>query len=203
MATSYVGPRPVLAGQNTNSMVNPYYTMTGKAKGTGTYSYYPLYNTSQLLRGGPDNAHVPGTGYRPGNVFMSQLLNGSTLYNGTTPLAGTFPDGTATYDGARFRPLEYKGITGAKALNGGHAKRSLYYGSYSNYIFDGVTSADAFTGMGHAKRSLYYGFYSNYIFDGVPSTQTISGSYGQANETTVYGREHPKQWKGVASAKAL
>ena len=35
MATFYVGPRPVLRGQNTNDMVNPYYTLTGKAKGKG------------------------------------------------------------------------------------------------------------------------------------------------------------------------
>ena len=203
MATFYVGPRPVLAGQNTNSMVNPYYTMTGKAKGTGTYSYYPLYSTSQILRGGPDNAHVPGTGYHAGNVFMSQLLNGSTLYAGTTPLAGTFANGTATYDGARFRPFEYKGLSSAKALSGGHAKRATDYSLYTNYTFDGVTSANAFANMGHAKRVTAYSLYNNYIFDGVPSTEVIKGSYGQANTTTEYGRVKPKEWKGVASSKAL
>lgn len=203
MATFYVGPRPVLAGQNTNSMVNPYYTMTGKAKGTGTYSYYPLYSTSQILRGGPDNAHVPGTGRHPGNVLLSQLLTGSTLYVGTTPLAGTFADGTATYDGARFRPFEYRGLSSAQALSGGHAKRTTAYSLYTNYIFDGVTSANAFTNMGHAKRVTDYSLYNNYIFDGVPSTEVIKGSYGQANETTEYGRVKPKEWKGVASSKAL
>jgi hypothetical protein len=177
--------------------------MTGKAKGKGTYSYYPLYNTSQLLRGGPDNAHVPGTGRHPGNVFMSQLLNGSTLYNGTTPLRGTFADGTATYDGARFRPFEYKGLSSAKALSGGHAKRATAYSLYTNYTFDGVTSANAFANMGHAKRTTAYSLYNNYIFDGVPSTEVIKGSYGQANTTTEYGRVKPKEWKGVASSKAL
>ena len=76
MATFYVGPRPVLRGVNTNDMVNPYTSMTGEAKGKGTYSYYPLYNTSHVLTGAPDNNHVPGTGYAPGDVFMSQIFRG-------------------------------------------------------------------------------------------------------------------------------
>ena len=32
MTTFYVGPRPVLRGQNSKDMVNPYVSMTGKAK---------------------------------------------------------------------------------------------------------------------------------------------------------------------------
>jgi hypothetical protein len=210
MATFYVGPRPVLRGQTTADMVNPYYSMTGKAKGKGTYSYYPLYNTSQLLNGGPDNAHTPGTGYRPGNVFLSQLFNGSTLYAGTTPLAGTFPDGSATYDGARFRPLEYKGLSGVRALEGGHAKRSLYYGSYSNLIFDGVTSAEAIPStFGHAARTdaqgapNSFGYFRPDEFHGVASTVVFTADYGQPNTTTIYGRANPKRWIGVPSAQAL
>lgn len=210
MATFYVGPRPVLRGQSTGDMVNPYYTMTGKAKGTGTYSYYPLYNSSQLLRGAPDNAHTPGTGYRPGNVLMSQLFTGSTLYAGTTPLAGTFADGTATYDGARFRPLEYKGIAGAKALDGGHAKRSLYYGFYSNFVFDGVVSAEVMpSGYGHAARTdaqgapNSFGLFRPDEFHGVDSAVIFTADYGQPNTTTIYGRANPKRWTGVPSAQAL
>ena len=210
MATFYVGPRPVLRGQNTNDMVNPYYTITGKAKGTGTYSYYPLRNTSQLLSGAPDNAYTPGSGARPGNVLLSQLFTGSTLYVGTTPLAGTFADGTATYAGARYRPLEYKGIAGAKALDGGHAKRSLYYGSYSNFIFDGVTSANVMPATyGHAPRTdaegapASFGLFRPFDVQGVASTKVFTANYGQANDTTIYGRAHPKEYKGVPSAKAL
>mgnify|MGYP007122442677 CR=1 FL=1 len=204
MATFYVGPRPVLRGQSTADMVNPYYTMTGKAKGTGTYSYYPLYSTSQILTGAPDNNHTPGAGRHPGNVFLSQLFNGSTLYAGTTPLAGTFPNGSATYDGARFQPQQFKGLDSAKALNGGHAvDRANDYALYSNYQFDGVTSAEAFSGTGHAKRVTAYSLYNSYIFDGVTSANVFTANYGQANATSDYGRAKNQEWKGVASAKAL
>jgi hypothetical protein len=210
MATFYVGPRPVLRGQNTNDMVNPYYTLTGKAKGKGTYSYYPLRNTSQLLTGAPDNAHVPGTGRHPGNVLLSQLFTGSTLYTGTTPLAGAFADGTATYEGARYRPLEYRGIAGAKALNGGHAKRSLYYGLYSNFIFDGVAAAEVMpVGYGHGPRTeaqgapASFGLFRPNDVQGVARAKIFTTNYGQANTTTIYGREHPKEYKGVPSGKAL
>lgn len=209
MSTFYIGPKPVLRGQNTNDMVNPYTTMSGKVRGKGTYSYYPLYNTSQLLTGGPDNAHEIGTGRHPGNVFLSQLFKGTSLYLSTTPLAGTFADGSATYEGARYRPLEYKGLSGSAALNGGHAKRSLYYGFYNNYIFDGVPSADAFSGTGHGQRTdaegaaNSFGFFIPTARHGVASTDIFTTSYGQANTASDYGRYKVKEWKGVASSQAL
>lgn len=211
MATFYVGPRPVLRGQSTANMVNPYYSMTGKAKGTGTYSYYPLYSTSQLLTGAPDNDHTPGTGRHPGNVLLSQLFNGTTLYVSTTPLAGTFPDGKATYDGARYRPFEYRGLSTAKALDGGHAvDRVNAYALYSNYFFDGVTSANAFaSGYGHGPRTegqgapASFGLFRPDEYQGVASTVVFTANYGQANVTSAYGRNKNQEWKGVASAKAL
>ena len=197
MATYYVGPRPVLKGRDTVNMVNPF-------KGTaGTYSYYPLFATSHVLDGAPDNNHIPGTGNRPSSLLMSQLFAGSTLYTATTPLAGTFADGTATYDGVRFRPHEYKGFSATRALAGGHAKRSLYYGAYNNAIFDGVTSADAFANTGHAKRVTAYSFYNNYIFDGVASAAVMPAGYGQGNERGDYGRAKVNEWTGVPSAQAL
>lgn len=108
MATFYVGPRPVLRGRSISEMVNVF-------KGTaGTYSFYPLF-AKGILNGAPDNHHVPGTGYYPGNVLLSQLFNNSTLYAGTTPLAGTFANG-AQYSGARFDPLKFKGLVGAAAF---------------------------------------------------------------------------------------
>lgn len=204
MATFYVGPRPVLKGQNTKDMVNPY-------KGTaGTYSYYPLYSTSHVLDGAPDNHFAPGTGQFPGNRFLSQLFNGTTLY--VHPLSGSFPDGSATYDGARFRPKEFKGLSGAAAFPSGfgHADRVTSYSLYSNYIFDGVAAAEVFaSGYGHGPRTEAQGAPSSYgIFrpteeQGVPSAKVFSAGYGQANVTGDYGREKVQEWYGVPSAKAL
>lgn len=210
MATFYVGPRPVLKGRTTAGMVNPYTSMTGIAKGTGTYSFYPLYSTSHVLDGAPDNHFAPGTGEFPGNRFLSQVFNGTTLY--IHPLSGTFPDGSATYDGARFKPLEYKGITGAKAFPAdfGHASRAdLEYSLYNNYIFDGVTSANIFANTGHGQRTedagapSSFGFFQPTQFNGVTSTTVFTSGYGQANTTGDYGREKVQEWYGVPSAKAL
>lgn len=210
MATFYVGPRPVLKGRSTADMVNPYTTMTGKSKGTGTYSFYPLYSTSHVLDGAPDNHNVPGTGRHPGNRFLSQLFVGTTLY--VHPLSGTFADGSATYDGARYRPLEYKGLSGAKAFPSdfGHAAgRASDYSLYSNYIFDGVTSANIFANTGHGQRTEEqgapnsFGFFQPARHNGVTSTTVFASGYGQANVTTEYGREKVKEWYGVPSAQAL
>lgn len=209
MATFYVGPRPVLKGRSTAEMVNPYTTMTGKSKGTGTYSFYPLYSTSHVLDGAPDNHYVPGTGQHPGNRFLSQIFVGSTLY--IHPLSGTFADG-AGYEGARFKPLEFKGLTGAKAFPSsfGHAQRAdTEYSLYNNYIFDGVTSANIFANTGHAQRTeadgapASFGFFQPSRFNGVDSATVFVSGYGQANVTSDYGREKVQEWYGVPSAKAL
>jgi hypothetical protein len=210
MATFYVGPRPVLKGRSTGDMVNPYTTMTGKAKSTGTYSFYPLYSTSHVLDGAPDNHYTPGTGEHPGNRFLSQVFNGTTLY--IHPLSGTFADGSATYDGARFRPLEYKGLAGAQAFSSGYGHagtRTSEYSLYSNYIFDGVTSANVFANTGHGPRTdaqgapASFGVFKPTEFQGVTSTAIFSTGYGQANVTGDYGREKVQEWYGVPSAKAL
>jgi len=209
MTTFYVGPRPVLRGVNTNDMVNPYSTMTGKAKGTGTYSFYPLYNTSHLLGGFPDNAHTPGTGYHPGDVFMSQLFNGTTLY--VHPLSGTFPDGTATYDGARFRPMEYKGLTAVRAFPSGygHEERQNEY-KHRAYRFAGLASAQTLTNVGHtwtrtdsSGAANSFGYFIPEEHKGTESSKVFTSGYGQANTAGDYGRYKVQEWKGVASSKAL
>lgn len=210
MATFYVGPRPVLKGRSSKEMVNPYTTMTGKSKGTGTYSFYPLYSTSHVLDGAPDNHNVPGTGRHPGNRFLSQVFVGTTLY--IHPLSGTFADGSATYDGARYKPLEYKGLVGAKVFpsNFGHAAgRASDYALYSNYIFDGVTSANIFANTGHGQRTdaqgapSSFGLFQPARHNGVASTTVFASGYGQANITSEYGREKVQEWYGVPSSKAL
>lgn len=207
MATFYVGRRPVLKGRTTAEMTNPYTSMTGKAKGNGTYSYYPLYSTSHVLDGAPDNHHTPGTGYHPGSVLLSQLFNGSTLY--VHPLSGTFPDGKATYDGARFKPLEFKGLTANSAFPSGygHADRTTSYSLYSNYVFDGVTSSEIFVNVGHAPRTTgmaaSFELFRPDDVSRVPSASVFTSGYGQANVTSDYGREKVQEWYGVPSAKAL
>ena len=207
MATFYVGRRPVLKGRTTAEMTNPYTSMTGKAKGNGTYSYYPLYSTSHVLDGAPDNHHTPGTGYHPGNVLLSQLFNGSTLY--VHPLSGTFPDGKATYDGARFKPLEFKGLTANSAFPSGygHADRTTSYSLYSNYVFDGVTASEIFVNVGHGPRTTgmaaSFELFRPDDVSRVPSTNVFTAGYGQANVTSDYGREKVQEWYGVPSAKAL
>lgn len=212
MSTFYVGPRPVLKGQNTTEMVNPFKNMRGKAKGTGTYSYYPLYSTSHVLDGAPDRDHVPGTGYFPGDVFMSQLFTGSVFY--IHPLSGVFPDGKATYDGTRFRPMEYKGLSGAKAFPSsfGHVERENEY-KLRQYRFKGVASAKTLDDSGHAwKRTEENGAPSSFGYfipeeeHGVASTKVFKVGYGQALPTdadNLYGKNKIQEWRGVASAKAL
>jgi hypothetical protein len=201
MATFYVGPRPVLKGRNTSEMVNPY-------KGTaGTYSYYPLFSTSHVLDGAPDNHFAPGTGQFPGNRFLSQVFNGTTLY--VHPLSGTFADGVG-YEGARFQPKQYKGLAGAAVFSSGygHADRTSDY-SYNNYIFDGVTSANIFANTGHAARTeadgapASFGVFRPNEVHGVTSAAVFTADYGQANVTGDYGREKVQEWYGVPSAKAL
>jgi len=210
MATFYVGPRPVLKGRSSSEMVNPHTTMTEKSKGTGTYSFYPLYSTSHVLDGAPDNDHIPGTGERPGNRFLSQVFIGTTLY--VHPLSGTFADGSATYDGARFRPLEYKGLDGAKVFSSdyGHSPTAdTNYSLYNNYIFDGVASANIFSDTGHGPRTeangapSSFGVFKPTEFHGVDSATVFTSNYGQANTTGDYGREKVQEWYGVPSAKAL
>ena len=202
MATFYVGPRPVLRGRDADDMVNVF-------KGTaGTYSFYPLF-AKGLLDGAPDNHHVPGTGRHPGNVLLSQLFTGSTLYVGTTPLAGTFADGS-DYEGARFKPFEFKGLAGAAAFPSsfGHADRVSDY-SYNNYIFDGVTSANIFASTGHAARTeaqgapASFGVFRPNDVHGVTSAAVFTSGYGQANTESEYGRNKVLEYKGLDSAKAL
>jgi|GEM_PF-2025070 len=213
MATFYVGPRPVLKGQNTKGMVNPYTSLSGKAKGSGTYSYYSLYSTSHILDGAPDRNHTPGTGYFPGDVFLSQLFNGTgdTLY--IHPLSGTFQDG-AHYSGSRFRPMEYKGLTGAKAFPStfGHIERENDYKT-RQYRFKGVASALVFANTGHSYgrtdaqgAPASFGFFLPDDYQGVASAKIFPESYGQTIPTDYnhnYGKNKIQEWRGVASAKAL
>jgi len=207
MATFYVGPRPVLKGQSSAGMVHPY-------KGTvGKYSFWVNWSNSHVLDGAPDNHHIPGTGRHPGSVFLSQLFNGSTLY--VHPLSGTFQNGSK-YAGARYRPLEYKGLTGAAAFTNGYGHtidRVTSYSFYSNYKFDGVTSAEVLTNVGHGQRAYgsagvanSFGYFIPEEFHGVASTTVFTSGYGQGipvGYNNAYGKNKVNEYRGVPSARAL
>lgn len=210
MATSYIGPRPILRGADSTDMVNPYVTMTGKVKGTGTYSYYPLYNANNLLSGMPDRDHTIGTGYFPGDVFMSQLFRGlgDTLY--VHPLSGTFRNG---YGFGRFNPDGYKGLDATTAFTSGfgHVERENEY-KHRAYRFAGIASAEAIKNAGHAPRTDAQGAPNSYgLFRPdenhyVPSGQVFVSTFGQPIPTDYnhdYGKNKVQEWRGVASAKAL
>jgi hypothetical protein len=185
-------------------MVHPY-----KNK-VGTYSFWVNWSPDQVLDGAPDRNHVPGTGLRPGNVLLSQIINGTSLY--VHPLSGTFADG-AGYEGARYRPFEHKGLTGAKAFPAsfGHADRVSEY-SYNNNLFDGVTSSKVLVNVGHGKRTdtqgapATFGYFIPNEFLGVNSAKVFAAGFGQAIPTgydNEYGRNRVKEHRGVPSSKAL
>lgn len=202
MATFYVGSRPILRGRSTANMKNPY-----KGNKVGTYSYWINYSTDNILAGAPDNNNVPGTGARPGNRFLSQVFNGTALY--VHPLANPIEDGY----GLRFKPNEYKGLSGAAAFSSGygHADRNLYYGNYNNFVYDGVPCCEALanSSLGHGVRTDKTGAPSSFgtfypdTFKGADSTTVFPSGYGQANTANSYGRYKVNEYKGLTSTKAL
>jgi len=191
MTTYYVGYRPVLQGDNTNNWINTY------TSEVGVYSNWSLMSTSDsVLTGFPDNEYTLGT------VKHARILE--YIYAGgrhIAPMSGA--GGGERLDYARLKMLEYKGTVPAFPSGYGHAQRSLYYGNYNNYVFDGVTSADVAIGTGHAHRInvSYGGAFEPYTYKGVTDGALYDG--GQANTESDYGRNKINEWAGVPSAKAL
>jgi hypothetical protein len=201
MPTFYTGPRPVLKGRTSTTMIHPY------KKKVGVYSFWSNWSPDHVLDGAPDSNRLPGTGYFPGNVFLSQVFRGLNLY--VHPLSGTFANGIKT----RFKPKEYKGLEGAKAFGTGfgHANRISAY-SYNNYLFDGVTSANVMTNVGHGQRTeaqgapATFGIFIPDRFNGVASAAVFPSNFGQAYPSgynNAYGKNRVKEYRGVPSARAL
>lgn len=204
MATFYVGSRPVLRGRSTANMRH-----TTKNK-LGTYSYWANFSSDQVLTGFPDTAVTPGAGARPGNRFLSQVFNGTTLY--VHPLANPTEDGY----GYRFKPLQYKGLAGAGVFTSGygHVDRVTSTSRYSNWVFDGLPSAEAIPNatLGHGARTDKTGAPSSFgtfipdEFKGLSVAAVFTAGYGQAipaDADSDYGRNKVKEYRGVPSAKAL
>lgn len=211
MATFYVGKRPVLRGRRDSdfSFTEKTKTLSGKTRSAvGTYSRYTLFGPG-VLTGAPDNDHTPGTGYSPHGLFLTRYFRGLD-----TKGALDGPGSGARLTGARYRPLEYKGLSVAAALADsslGHARRVTSYSQYDNFTFDGVTSAEALKAPGHAIRAIgasgtaaSFGYFDPYGYKGT-TTQALSGAT-QAYPTTfdhAYGKNRVNEWRGLPGSKAL
>ena len=205
MATFHRGTRPVLKGRTSTQNIHSW---KNKAE---VYSNWSLMNPSHVLDGAPDRHVEPGAGNYPGDYFMSYIMRGGQHI---APMKD--PGLGARIDGMRYGPMQYRGLTGAKAFpsNFGHAyDRASDYALYSNFIFDGLTSAQAIpsTTTGHAVRYTStinsFGSFGPYVHKGAASTSVFPSSYGQAEPATAsssaYRSAKVNTWQGVASAKAL
>lgn len=210
MATVYVGYRPVLKGRTASEFAfqEKTNTLSGKTRtAVGVYSHYAFFG-SGVLDGAPDNNHVPGTGYHPSGLALSRRFLGLDTKNALDG-AG---DG-ARVDGARYRPLEYRGLAGAAALRTvslGHAPRTTDYSMYDNFTFDGV-GTEALASAGHARRSIgavgapdSFGSFDPYLYKGVGSAALAgaSSTYPTGYDSE-YGRNRVNEWRGVPSSRAL
>jgi hypothetical protein len=194
--TYYVGPRPIVFGDNTKDWVNTY---TGKV---GVYSNWSLMSSHVTpLEYMPDNQYTLGTRKH------ARILE--YIYAGKPHIAPMDNAGGGTrLSYHRTHPFEYKGTVPAFPSGYGHAVRTLYYSVYNNYVFDGVTSADVMLNSGHARRfnTTYGGAFDPYIFKGAPSSLAMT-NVGQALPATAmtsnYGHNKINEWRGTPSSKAL
>jgi hypothetical protein len=203
--TYYIGTRPVLFGDNTKDWINTY---TGKV---GVYSNWSLMSTHPMaLKLMPDKNYVLGSLKSSG---LGRPLILEYIYSGKPHIAPLARKGGAgsgpRVTGARFKPLEYKGIAGMAAFPAGYGhapNRNLYYSEYNNYLFDGVPAADAFLNTGHAIRynRTYGGAFKPYVWQGTGVAAVANpGSPVPVGYNNPYGKNHVQEWRGVPSARAL
>lgn len=222
MTVFYTGYRYVQRGQSDSDWVNTY---TGKV---GVYSNWSLMTKKHLLDGAPNLNHTPGTGYSPGDVFMSRRFRGldtqspmsgaglgPRLYYGPLPRypeVSISPDDELNFkDGGRYRPWEFKGID------------PVFGETDSMDPVDNSIHMDQqkiFQKWGHvAFRDLYYSHFVNWFFHGLTTDQAIKnpghairsiqvGSSQDINSTqsvpaASFGFFSPWTFKGIASAKQV
>ena len=205
MATFYTGSRPVLKGRTSTQNIHIW---KNKAE---VYSNWSLMNPSHVLDGAPDRHVDPGTGNYPGDYFTSYIFRGRQHI---APM--TAPGLGARVDGMRYRPLEYRGLTGAKAFSddfGHSATRVTSYSLYSNYVFDGIPGAETLPSstVGHSRRYTStinsFGSFDPYIHKGTSSSEAFPSTFGQANpsahNSSDYRSAKVNEWRGTPSSKAL
>lgn len=217
-----VSTRPVLPGQNTN---NWRHNVTGEL---GVYSNWSLQSETHLLEDAPLRDHVPGTGYHPNGLLLTQMFLGDHAY-APMELAKFSHGGQKWSDAFRLnqpwqfhKPWEYNGLPGAEVFGGtfGYtlaeaADRDFTFSRHSNWKFYGVPSADG-TFDGRAMRywddadlPTYATRHAPYEYKGVGDDivenpgETDAVKYARAETSNEYAFQRTQEWQGVPSAKAL
>lgn len=207
---AYTGSRPILPGRTTRQ-INP---VTGAVE-KSEYSNFELESDISALDGAPNKNHVPGEGYFPSDIAMERRFDGSDPAGPMDPMddAGEGPRQDPNY--FHTNPDLFNGVPSADVTdNAGHLLRSTDYSVYSNYIFDGVPSAETLeVNVGHVERDqddpgvpTGGGATDPFEFQGVAASKVMAnpGRVEPAAETPgVYGHEHVMEYRGVPSARVL
>lgn len=197
MATFYQGYRNILKGRNGN--------VTHIWKGTvNVYSNWDLMNPDHPLDGAPNTNTVLGDDSRLSRPRLLEYIFAGKHHIAPVNNVG----GGERLDGARYRPLEYKGLEGTKVFKSAYGHTQLYFSDYrySNYIFDGVTSADLMSDVGHTVRydTDWGGAFNPWVFKGVgDGILEDAGSVLPQGYDNEYGKNKVLEWRGVPSAQAL
>lgn len=205
MAIFYTGYRPVTKGKNANDAAHP-------IKGVGEYSNYDLHNTSHILDGAPQNDHVPGTGYHPGDYFLTSVMLG-TFLNYHAPLDDPGEGPELDWYTLGVDLLTKRGQDGQHAFGGedfGHeAGRDSEY-SYG-YLAHARTDYKFLQEAGHELRDLdaegtanTYGRHNPHINKGVTHV-FVDGDVGHEipEGNDGYGHNKINEWFGLPSSRAL
>lgn len=216
--------RPVLPGQNTNDWRH---NVTGEL---GVYSNWSLQSSTHLLQDAPLRDHVPGTGYHPNGILLTQMFLGDHKYtpmelakfsHGGQKWSATF---SLTQPWLLHKPWEYNGV--AKVFSGewgydyvadprNPERRFFTFSRHSNWWFYGVDSADA-TFDGRPRRywdsedlPAYARLHEPWIYKGISDRavedpgEALGVKFARAETSNEFAHQRTKVWQGVTSAKAL
>lgn len=190
-----------LPQRNSGEFVHPY-------KGTGKYSNYDLWSTTQLLQDAPLEVHEPGDGRFPHGLLWSRIFRGLEVLD---PMGE--PGSGDRLEGFRYRPLEHKGLEVSEAFPGdfGHEPGRVTTTSYySNWKFDGLVGRQPLEDPGHDLGAdspwATFGHFDPYNYAAKSVTPTPlddPGSPLPSGYDNPYGKNRVREWQGVPSGKAL
>jgi hypothetical protein len=215
----YVGHRPVLPGQNSN---NWRHNVTGEL---GVYSNWSLQSSTHLLEDMPIRDHVPGTGYHPHGVLLTQMFLGTHSY---FPMElARFSHGGQDAPYLRHAHWEFHGVDSAEVFHSGEwgydyvadprdpDRRVFTFSRHSNLWFYGVPSADStfdgrpFRAWDDPDLPSFATRHAPYEYKGVGDDriedpgEPLSVKYARAETSNEHAHQRTQEWFGVASAKAL